>query len=70
MITEPRTSDDAGAETALLTRQVSREEPLIRPSLIQAEILKALKEAGTLEDRDAIKLRTLESLRSEPRRDR
>lgn len=70
MITEPRTSGAAGAESALLTREVLREEPLIRPSLIQAEILKALKEAGTLEDRDAIKLRALESLRSEPRRDR
>ena len=64
MITESRSAEVADS----IALEIAGEEPTIRPSLLKAEILKALKEAGSLEDRDSIKMRVLASLRAEPRR--
>ena len=68
MVTESKPNEEAGSEAALIAQEISCEEPTIRPSVVRAEILKALKEAGSIEDRDSIKSRVLESLRAEPRR--
>lgn len=64
---ETGTHEDVGSAATALALEIAREEPLIRPSLVRAEILRALKESGSIEERDAIKAQVLRSLKAVPR---